>query len=140
MQGEENAMYLSKTETGNQTELVPHYGEWNIYNTYKFSDVQSTNLLDITDDAVRQQLGTQFEQLTKVFDISFNATNIESNILKAKMYEFTNEISKWARQNNYNGLIVPGARGAKNYENVIIFEQNYADQILLGKTPFKIIK
>ncbi|NRT13475.1 hypothetical protein [Flavobacterium sp. 14A] len=32
-----------------------------------------------------------------------------------------------------------GARGATNYENVIIFEQNYADQILLGKTPYKII-
>ena len=56
------------------------------------------------------------------------------------MYEFTNEISKWSRQNNYNGLTVPGARGAKNHENVIIFEQNYADQILLGKTLFKIIK
>ncbi|MCB6232138.1 hypothetical protein LIS90_12875 [Flavobacterium psychrophilum] len=133
-------MYLSKTVTGNQTELVPHYGEWNIYNTYKFSDVQATNLLDLTDDIVRQQLGTEFEQLTKVFDIPFNATNTESNILKTKMYEFTNELSKWARQKNYNGLIVPGARGTKNYENIIIFEQNYANQILLGKTPIKIIK
>ncbi len=40
----------------------------------------------------------------------------------------------------YNGLIVPGARGAKNYENVIIFEQGYVDQILQGKAAIKIVK
>jgi hypothetical protein len=126
--GEENAMYVSKTLTGNQTELVPHYGAWTDYSTYKYSNVQADNLLDLTDDLIRQQLGTEFGQLTKVLDD------------KAIMYEFTNELAKWARQNGYNGLIVPGARGAKNYENVVIFEQSYIDQILKDKTPTKIVK
>ena len=126
--GEENAMYLSKTITENQTELVPHYGEWNDFTTYKYTNVQADNLLDLTDDVVRQQLGTEFEQLTKVLDD------------KGVMYEFTNELAKWARQNGYNGLIVPGARGAKNYENVIIFNQTYINQILKGKTAIPIPK
>lgn len=126
--GEENAMYLSKTVTGNQTELVPHYGAWNDFSTYKYTNVQADNLLDLTDDVVRQQLGTEFEQLTKVLDD------------KAVMYEFTNELAKWARQKGYNGLIVPGARGAKDYQNVIIFEQAYVNQILQGKTAISIPK
>jgi hypothetical protein len=29
------------------------------------------------------------------------------------------------------------ARGAKNYENVIVFEQSYANQIFLDKIPEK---
>lgn len=126
--GEENAMYLSKTLTGNQTELVPHYGAWNDFSTYKYTSVQADNLLDLTDDVIRQQLGSEFEQLTKVLDD------------KAVMYEFTNELAKWARQKGYNGLIVPGARGAKDYQNVILFEQAYINQILQGKTAIPIPK
>ncbi len=126
--GAENAMYLSKTVAGNQTELVPHYGVWNDFSTYKYVNIQVDNLLDLTDDAIRLQLGTEFQQLTKVLDD------------KADMYEFTNELAEWARQNGYNGLIVPGARGAQNYENVIVFEQSYINQILQGKTAIQIPK
>lgn len=90
--------------------------------------IQADNLLDLTDDIIRRQLGTEFEQLTMVLDN------------KADMYEYTNELAKWARQNRYNGLIVPGARGAKDYENVIIFEQSYLNQIFNGKTAIPIKK
>jgi RES domain-containing protein len=126
--GEENAMYLSKTITGNKTELVPYYGTWEDFSTYEYAGIQADNLLDLTDDIIRRQLGTEFEQLTMVLDN------------KAEMYEFTNELAKWARQNGYNGLIVPGARGAKDYENVIIFEQSYLNQIFNGKTAILIKK
>jgi RES domain-containing protein len=126
--GEENAMYLSKTLAGNQTELVPHYGEWSDFSIYKYSNIQADNLLDLTNDAILQQLGLEFDQLTKVLED------------KTIMYEFTNELAKWAKQKGYNGLVVPGARGAKNYENVIIFEQSYINQILQGKTQTQIPK
>jgi len=140
LQGEENAMYLSETLDGNKTELVPHYGQWTDFSTYEYADIQADNLLDLTDDMVRQQLGTSFEQLTVVFEISKTASAAEAAALRSKMYGITNGIAKWARQNGYNGLIVPGARGAKNYQNVIIFEQSYLDQILQGKTANKIKK
>ncbi len=120
-------MYLSKTVTGNQTELSA-YGQWTDFSTYKFENVQATNLLDLTDDAVRQQLGTQFDDLVRTLGS------------KKDNYDITNEIASWARQNGYNGIIAPGARGAKDYENVILFDQSYINQILQGKTPLKIPK
>ncbi|MFO0322473.1 MAG: hypothetical protein ACK504_08595 [Bacteroidota bacterium] len=126
--GAENAMYLSKTIIGNQTELVPHYGTWSSFSTYKFSNVQLDNLLDLTDDVIREQLATEFSQLVKI-----------SNS-KSEMYEFTNELAIWARQQGYNGLIVPGARGTKNYENIVLFNQTYIDQVLQGKLAEKILK
>lgn len=132
--GEENAMYLSKTVTGNQTELVPHYGTWNDFSTYKFENIQVNNLLDITDDVVRQQLGTDFQQLVKI------SNDPNSQVAKSIMYEYTNEIAHWARQNGYNGLIVPGARGTNNYENIILFEQNYINEILQDKIAIPITK
>jgi hypothetical protein len=132
--GEENAMYLSKKLSENQTELVPHYGAWNDFSTYKYESIQVNNLLDITDDVVRQQLGTEFQQLVKISD------DPNSQVAKSIMYEYTNEIGKWARQNGYNGLIVPGARGTQNYENIILFEQTYINQVLQGKIALPIIK
>jgi len=128
LNGEENAMYLSKTLTGNQTELVPHYGKWTDFSTYKFDNVKAENLLDLTDDLTRQMLGTEFNQLTKVLDD------------KNEMYEFTNVIASWARQKGYNGIVAPGARGVKDYQNVVLFNQNYIDIILTGKTRIKINK
>jgi hypothetical protein len=132
--GEENAMYLSKTVTGNQTELVPHYGAWNDFSTYKYENIQVDNLLDITNDAVRQQLGTEFQQLVKI------STDPNSQVAKSIMYEYTNEIANWARKNGFNGLIVPGARGTQNYENIILFEQTYINQILQGKIAVPVKK
>jgi hypothetical protein len=56
------------------------------------------------------------------------------------MYEYTNEIANWARKNGFNGLIVPGARGTQNYENIILFEQTYINQILQGKIAVPVKK
>ena len=36
-------------------------------------------------------------------------------------------IASWARQKGYNGIIAPGARGSKNYENIVLFNQSYID-------------
>lgn len=76
----------------------------------------------------RKKLGTEFNQLTKVLDD------------KDEMYEFTNVIASWTRQKGYNGIVAPGARGAKDYQNVVLFNQNYIDIILTGKTRIKINK
>lgn len=116
----------------NKIEITPYESGFPILEIYEGEKVLSRKeLLEnkmLTDDIIRRQLGTEFEQLTMVLDN------------KADMYEYTNELAKWARQNGYNGLIVPGARGAKDYENVIIFEQSYLNQIFNGKTAIPIKK
>jgi len=48
---------------------------------------------------------------------------------------FTNVLASWAREKGYNGLIVPGARGLKDYDNVVLFDQAYIKNILKGKIP-----
>ncbi|WP_421892916.1 hypothetical protein [Marinoscillum sp.] len=137
---QENAMYLSKEVSGNKTELVPHYGQWTEFNTYLFADVEVDNLLNLTDDAICQKLGIEFEQLTKVIEIPDNLPLDEISKIKHEMYEFTNIIASWARGKGYNGLIVIGARGLKNYENIVLFDQAYIDQIFLGKSAAKVNK
>lgn len=134
LDGAENAMYFSKTLSGNQTEIT-YYDSWTKFSTYKFSSINTNNLLDLTDDVVRKQLGTQFDDLVRT--IENQATPNEAKFIN---YEMINEISTWARNNGYNGLIVPGARGGKDYENIIIFKQSYIDQILSNKIPAKIDK
>lgn len=130
----ENAMYLSKTIDGNMTEVLHYVNDWKKWNTYEFTNVKLDNLLDLTDDLVRQQLGTQFEDLVKIID------RVDSNEAKIINYEMTNVLASWARKNGYNGIIAPGARGTQNYENIIIFEQTYIDQVLKGKTIEKLVK
>ena len=49
-------------------------------------------------------------------------------------------LASWARQKGYNGIIAPGARGAKNYENIILFNQSYIDDVVKEIIPQKIIK
>ncbi|MBP7808116.1 MAG: hypothetical protein KA163_02375 [Bacteroidia bacterium] len=127
LDGEENAMYLSKTLQGNQTELSV-YGAWTDFNTYKFTNVTANNLLDLSDDAVRMKLGTQFDDLVKTLGE------------KKDMYDIPNELASWARKKGYNGIIAPGARGAKNYDNIVLFNQSYTDQLLQGITPQKLPK
>ena len=128
LEGEDNVLYFSRNTIENQVELVPHYGQWTDYNTFVFENIKVENLLDLTDDTVIQKLGTDFDKLTKVLNS------------KEEMYEFTNVIAYWARQKGYNGIIAPGARGAKDYKNIILFEQSYIDIILKGKTSKKIKK
>jgi hypothetical protein len=121
----ESAMYYSKSLIGNQTEMS-HYGSWSSYSTYEFNNVQITNILDLTDDANLIELGSEFLHL------------VLTNGGKSEMYKFTNVIGTWARSKGYNGLIVPGARGAKDYSNIVIFNQNNLSSILSGVTPIKL--
>ncbi|MDX1326272.1 MAG: hypothetical protein R3299_01115, partial [Arenibacter sp.] len=67
-------------------------------NTYEFKNVRLDNLLDLSDDVVRQKLGTQFDILVRTVGN------------KDEIYEMTNVLASWARQKGYNGIIAPGAR------------------------------
>lgn len=80
-------------------------------------------MLDLTDDAVRQSLGIEFDKLV------LGMSN------KTEAYEFTNVVGSWARAKGYKGLIVPGARGPKDYSNVIVFNQSELTSILNGIKP-----
>jgi len=121
----ESAMYYSETFDGNQAEMS-HYGNWADYSTYEFSNVTIQNVLDLTDFEVRKQLSVVLDYLTR--------TSPE----KITTYEFTNVLGTWARNNGYKGLIVPGARGSKDYKNVIIFSQDVINQVFNGQVPAKL--
>ncbi len=121
----ESGMYFSNSFNGNQTEMS-HYGEWSSYSTYEFKNVKIDNILDLTDDAVRQLLGTEFDKL--VLEMGN----------KTQAYEFTNVIGTWARENKYKGLIVPGARGGKVYSNIVVFNQSDLNSALNEIHPVKL--
>lgn len=121
----ESAMYYSETMDGNQIEMS-HYGEWNSYSTYEYGSIHVDNVLDLTNGEIRQQLGTEFDKL--VIGVSDKST----------AYEFTNVLGTWAREKGYKGLIVPGARGNKDYTNVIIFNQSELNIVFEGITPKKL--
>lgn len=121
----ESGMYYSKTFDGNKTEMS-HYGDWNSYSTYEYSNITIDNMLDLTDDGVLRQLGTVFEKLV----LTMNEKKVA--------YEFTNVVGTWARERGYKGLIVPGARGTKNYDNIVIFEQSNLDTTIGNLAPIKL--
>jgi len=60
-------------------------------------------------------------------------TRTSSNLDEA--YEFTHEIGTWAANKGYKGIIVPEARGNKDYINAIIFKQLDVDNALGNITP-----
>ncbi|MBO6533488.1 MAG: hypothetical protein JJ967_10545 [Muricauda sp.] len=124
LQGE-SGMYYSKTLNGNQTEMS-NYGDWNSYSTYEFTNVEIDNMLDLTDDTVIKQLGTEFNKL------------VLTTGTKTEMYEFTNIIGTWARSKGYKGIIVPGARGGQDYTNIVVFNQSDLTTALKLITPIKI--
>ncbi len=127
LDGEENAMYLSQTVAGNETE-ISHYGEWLDYNTYRFSGVELTKLLDLTNENVLSKLKVLKDQL-----ILTSGTN-------EVIYEFTNQLASWARDKGFNGIIAWGARGSQDYKNIILFYQNYIDNVVRGKPVTRIPK
>jgi RES domain-containing protein len=117
----EGGLYLSKSLVGNVTE-VSHYKPISNYKTYHYGNVEANNLLDLTNPAIRKQLGVDFDLITRT----------SSDLDEA--YEFTHKIGLWAR-GKYDGIIVPGARGAKDYVNIVLFEQATVDKALLHITP-----
>ncbi|WP_341965870.1 fibronectin type III domain-containing protein [Flavobacterium psychrophilum] len=121
----ESAMYYSKTYDGNQTEMS-FYGNWDAYSTYQYGNVKIENMLDLSNQSNLERLATEFDKL--VLGISD----------KSKAYEYTNVIGTWARQKGYKGLIVSGARGNKDYVNIIVFDQVDLTSILKSITPVKL--
>jgi len=124
----EGGLYLSKTQSGNVTE-ISHYGDISNYKTYEYTNVQIDNMLDLTDDAVRQKLGVDFDLLARSQSIGDDLIDATFN------YEFTHEIGSWVSNNGYKGIVVPGARGKKGYVNAIIFKQTDVDAALSNITP-----
>lgn len=125
----ETGLYLSETYSGNITEMS-HYSSNGIITkakTYTYANIEVSDMLDLTNQTVRDKLAVDFEGLTR---------NLGDD--KVFNYEFTHEIGTWAKD-NYKGLIVPGARGTKDYKNIIIFKQVNVDAVFTGKTPTIII-
>jgi hypothetical protein len=115
----ESGYYVSKSDDGNIIEMGFNAGnDVSKYNRYKFENVTIGNMLDLTDDAVRQQLGVTEEMIKK---------------LGEGKYEYTHVLGTWAKE-NYKGIIYPGAQGG-NYKNIIIFKQVDVDNALNSLTP-----
>jgi|GEM_PF-5712908 len=100
-------LYLSETKAGNLMEISGNTAGRILY---EMNDVQISNLLDLTDARIIEQLGTTFEQMKRI-----GAGN---------RYEFTHEIAIWARNNGYSGIKFYGAQSTNNYVNFVIFEQS----------------
>jgi RES domain-containing protein len=131
----EGAMYYSKTFEGNKTEMSFYNKDWDAYSTYEYRNINMDNLLDLTDDVTRQKLGIQSEDLVR--DALQHPTDITKDV-KLYNYEITNIVGTWARENGYSGLIVQGARGDKNYANIIIFTQSDVTNSIAKTTPLKL--
>jgi len=109
----ESGYYVSQTNTGNITEMGFTNGVPTNYKRYRYDNVSIDNMLDLTDDVVRQQLGVTEEMIKK---------------LGEGKYEYTHILGTWAKD-RYKGIIYPGAQGG-NYTNVIIFKQIDVDNAL----------
>ena len=109
----ESGYYVSQTNTGNLTEMGFSNGVPTNYYRYRYDNVSINNMLDLSDDAVRQQLGITEEMIKK---------------LGVGKYEYTHILGTWAKD-RYKGIIYPGAQGG-NYMNIIIFKQIDVDNAL----------
>jgi RES domain-containing protein len=118
-------LYLSQTYSGNITEMS-HYSQNGILHnckTYGYESVFLSNLLDLTNPETRKVLGVDFDMLTL-----HNGNNTVEN------YIFTHEIGIWA-ESRYDGIIFPGARGNRNYNNIVIFNQQDVNSAFNGIEP-----
>jgi len=121
----EDALFFGSSKEGNFQELA----HWNVKiegntTTFIYKEVQSPNLLDLTNPVVRDKIGISLDQIT------------------SNSYEFTDVIGTWARDKKYSGIIYPSARGTidnKYFVNVAIFDSRTANQIIKGKTIEKIL-
>jgi len=92
--------------------------------TFIYKNIESKDLLDLTNLEVRKKMGVSLEQIT------------------GNSYEFTDIIGSWSRKNNYKGIIYPSARGTvenKYFVNVILFNSGTANKVIKGKTIEKIV-
>lgn len=120
----EDALYFSSSKEGNIQELA-HWGKELEGNTttYLYKNIESDNLLDLTNPKVREQLGINLDQIT------------------GESYEFTHVLGSWG-QDKYNGIIAPSARGVsdnKYFVNIVIFKSGTANSLIKGKELIKIV-
>ncbi len=121
----EDALFFGSSKEGNFQELA----HWDVKvegntTTFVYKEIQSTNLLDLTNPVVRDKIGISLDQITN------------------NSYEFTDVIGTWARDKKYSGIIYPSARGTvdnKYFVNVAVFDSGTANQIIKGKTIEKIL-
>lgn len=103
-------LYLSETKAGNIIE-ANSYGGTSGKTLFEITDVEISNVLDLTDVKTIETLGTTFEQM-KLSGV----TNV---------YEYTQEVAIWAKNNGYSGIKFYDAQGGTiNYTNFVIFEQS----------------
>ena len=125
----QKALYFSQTLDGNETE-ISYYGDWKkSYQVWQFDNVEMDNLLDLTDSSNLEILGLTLELLNTGLDSKYDRAPEND---KTFNYEFTNSVSTWA-STKYKGLIVPGARGSKDYKNIVLFKQTDIDAFFVGK-------
>ncbi len=123
------ALYFSQTLEGNKTE-ISYYGNWEkSYQVWEWENIEIDNLLDLTNTSNLEILGLTLELLNTGLDSKYDRAPEND---KTFNYEFTNSVSTWA-SNKYKGLIVPGARGDKNYTNIVLFRQSDIDAFFTGK-------
>ncbi len=78
---------------------------------HAFQNQKVTDLLDLSNPAVRESLGVRLEDLTRIGGT------------KTWRYEVTQPLGQWAQQNGYRGVIAPSAQ-ADGGVNVILFNAN----------------
>ena len=111
-------LYLSETKAGNIIEVNSYGGTAN-KTLYEFTDIQVSNLLDLTDPLTIEKLGTTIEDMKLI-----TGTN---------PYEFTQEVAIWAKNNGYSGVKFSGTQGGSaNYTNFVIFEQPIVNSVIQG--------
>lgn len=111
-------LYLSETKAGNIIE-ANSYGGTSGKTLFEITDVEVSNILDLTDVNTIETLGTSFEQMKL------------SGVTNA--YEYTQEVALWAKNNGYSGIKFYGAQGgATNYTNFVIFEQSTVNSAIKG--------
>ena len=120
----EDALYFSSSKEGNIQELS-YWGKEieGKTTTYLYKDIESDNLLDLTNPQVREKLGISLDQIT------------------GDSYEFSHILGSWG-QGNYSGIIAPSARGAsdnKYFVNIVIFKSGTANSLIKGKELIKIV-
>jgi hypothetical protein len=126
----QKALYFGEALAGNKTE-ISHYGDWEkAYQVWQWDNITIDNLLDLTDSKNLETLGVTLELLNTGIDSKYDKAPEGDKMYN---YEFTNSLSTWARNKKYKGLIVLGARGNKDYRNIVLFEQTTIDAIFAGK-------
>jgi RES domain-containing protein len=101
-------LYFSSSARIAQAEVTSNGGSLTGMVTHSFENKSLSGLLDLSNPAVREQLGVSLTDI------------VRSDGAKTWRYEVTHRLGSYARQSGYQGLIAPSAQ-ADGGVNVIIF-------------------